>query len=315
MIILILLISLFALLCLASLITALVCFIRIFYSPRQKKAEDFPIPEGKIYEEYREDMIRWIKEADALPYIELSITSFDGLKLKGRFYEFEKNAPVEILFHGYKGSSRRDLSGGVARCRALGHSALIVDHRASGESEGRVITFGIKESRDCLSWIDLVSREVAPEAKIIITGISMGAATVMITAAEELPEKVVGVLADCGYTSAKDIIKKVIKDMGLPAELLYPFAKLGARIFGGFDLEERSPAESMKKCRIPVIFFHGDSDDFVPHSMSVENYEACVAKKELVTISGAGHGLCFPADREKYLNALRAFFDPITAEQ
>ena len=145
-------------------------------------------------------------------------------------------------------------------------------------------------------------------AKIILTGVSMGAATVMMASAEELPKNVVSVLADCGYSSAKEIILKVIKEMKLPAGLLYPFVKLGARIYGGFDLEETSPMEAIQKTKLPIILIHGDDDAFVPHYMSEKLYEACGAKyKKFVTIEGAGHGLAFPQNEEKYLGALRDF--------
>lgn len=297
----------------AVLITAYVCFYRIFYSPRRVE-DPYAIPEGEIYEPYRDMMVGFIKEAEALPHRSVSIRSFDGLTLRGNYYEYAKGAPTEILFHGYRGNARRDMSGGIRRCFLLGHNALVVDHRGSGESEGRVITFGINESRDCKAWVEFFLREIDPDAKIILTGISMGAATVMICAADAYPKNVVGVLADCGYTSARAIIKKVIREMGLPADLLYPFARLGARLFGGFDPDEKSPIEAMKHCRLPIIFFHGDTDDFVPFEMSEENYEACTAQKRLVKTPGAGHGLCFPKDPETYLSELHAFFDPLTGE-
>ena len=293
----------------AVLVTAFVCFVRIFYSPKRKICEEFEIPEGKIYEEYREVMIDWMRWVRGLPCRELSLRSHDGLTLWGRYFECRQGAPIELLFHGYKGSSERDLCGGVARCFALGHNVLIVDHRASGESDGHVISFGINESRDCAAWVDLILRRIDPDARIILAGISMGAATVLIASGRELPENVVGVVADCGYTSAKEIIKKVMREMRLPAELLYPFAKLGAKIFGHFDLEETSPREAMERCKLPVIFFHGDADDFVPHAMSEENFAACGAKKRLVTVKSAGHGLAFPVDQALYLRELREFFE------
>ncbi len=289
----------------------LICFFKIFFAARIPSKEEYPIPEGEIYECHREQITEWIKDIRQMEHKDVEITSHDGLRLTGKYYEYEKGAPIEILFHGYKGTAERDLCGGVHRSFALGHSALIVDHRASGNSDGRVITFGIKESRDCLGWIDLVIREIDSEAKIILTGISMGAATVMIASGYELPQNVVGILADCGYTSAREIIKKVMRDMHLPAGLLYPFARLAARLFGGFDPDSLSPIEAMKKCRLPIIFFHGDNDDFVPHSMSEENYSACVSeKKRLVITPGAGHGLCFPVDQVGYLSELRDFFEP-----
>ena len=137
----------------------------------------------------------------------------------------------------------------------------------------------------------------------------MGAATVSIAAGCNLPQNVIGVLADCGYNSAKDIIQKVIKQMGLPVKIGYFFVKCAARIYGHFDLEETSPEEALKNCKVPVIFFHGESDDFVPCEMSRINYNACPARKALITVPGAGHGLSYPVDPEKYLNAMREFFN------
>ncbi len=291
------------------LATSLVCFLKIFYSPR-KKWPEYPVPMGEIYEPHHEQMIKWIKEARSLPHTEVSIRSFDGLKLCGTYYEFQKGAPIDILFHGYHGSAEQDLSGGVYRCQRLGHNVLIVDHRAAGKSEGRVITFGVNESRDAVAWVHYVIENIDPNAKILLGGISMGAATVMMASAMDLPKNVVGTVADCGYTSARDIIKKVIREMHLPADLLYPFVRLGARLYGRFDPDANSPITSMPSCRVPVIFFHGDTDAFVPQSMSEENFAACAAPKHLVITPGAGHGLCFPVDVDTYVKEISEFFAP-----
>lgn len=299
---------------LLTLLGAYICFRMAFYASAKREVErkdEYPIPDGKVYLPFREQMVEWIKQARQLPYQEVSVTSFDGLTLRGRYYEFSPDYPIELLFHGYRGWAERDLSGGVARCRQLKHNALIVDHRASNQSDGTVITFGILESRDCPVWVDFILRHINPNAKIILTGISMGASTVMIAASEPLPKNVIGVLADCGYTSNREIIQKVMKDIKLPPNLFYPFIKLGAKIFGKFDLEEISPIESVKQSRLPILFFHGDTDDFVPYEMSVRNHDACNAKKRLVTIKGAGHGLCFPVEPKTYLKEMDDFFIPI----
>ena len=66
----------------------------------------------------------------------------------------------------------------------------------------------------------------------------------------------------------------------------------------------------MKTCKLPVIFFHGADDDFVPCEMSRINYEACQSRKQLVIVPGAAHGLSYPVDPEGYLQALRDFFGP-----
>ena len=293
------------------LLIAYICFRIAFYAPRRKPKDPDIIetPDGEIYDPYRESMKKWIREVRAMPHEDVEITSYDGLRLTGKYYEYAPGAPIELMFHGYRGTSEKDLSGGVQRCFKLGRSAFIVDQRCSGGSEGNVITFGIKEHRDCLAWADFMVEKFGPEVKIILTGISMGAATVLTAAGEPLPKNVIGVLADCGYSSAKAIIKKVIGQMGLPADICYPFVKLGARIYGHFDLEETSPIEAMRRCTVPVIFFHGESDDFVPCEMSRDNFEACAARKMLVTVPGAGHGLSYPMGPERYLGSLREFFE------
>ena len=288
----------------------LACFLLVFYSPKRRvlAPDEYELPKGEIYKEFHESIINWTKEMRALPHEELSIKSHDGLTLRGKFYEYEKGAPIEILFHGYRGSGERDLCGGLHRCRHLGRSALIVDQRAAGTSDGHIISFGINERRDCKRWIEYAVERFGEDAEILITGISMGAATVMMTLDEELPPQVKSALADCGYTSPKEIIKKVLCDMHLPASVFYPVIRLGARIFGGFDLEEASARSSIKKCKIPVIFIHGEDDNFVPCDMSRALYDACTSeKKMLYTVPNAGHGLSFPRDEDGYYAAIKKF--------
>ncbi|MBQ8413908.1 MAG: alpha/beta hydrolase [Clostridia bacterium] len=298
------------------LLVSMVCYFKIFHSPTRKdRAEnDYDLPPGKEYEPFYPQMIEWTKRCRATPHRNVEITTFDGLTLRGRYYEFSPDAPIEIMMHGYHGNSERDLSGGVFRALNIGHSVLVYDHRGSGISDGIIITFGINESRDCRQWIDFVLKEINPNAKIILSGVSMGAATAMITSGfDNLPKNVVGIIADCGYTSAEEIIKKVIKDMGLPPKLLYPFVQIGARVFGGFNIDEFSPIEQVKKSNLPTIFVHGDRDFFVPLEMSKTNCDACNAsKKELYIVEGAAHGLAFIVAGDKYLDKLHEFFDPIT---
>ena len=302
---------LIALAALVLLIT-FACFYLVFFVPKHGPVapDDYSIPTGEIYEVFRDQMVDWMKEVRAMPHTHFYITSFDGLKLHGRYYEYAPGAPIELMFHGYRGNSDRDLCGGVQRCFQLGRSCLLVDQRASGESQGNTITFGIKEHRDCHSWLEFMVQHFGPDVKIILTGISMGASTVLMAAGSALPPQVKGVLADCGFTSAKAIISKVCRQIKLPPKLIYPFIRLGALIFGRFDLDSCSAKEAVKNASVPVIFFHGDTDDFVPYEMSKENHDACTSRKALVIISGAGHGLCYPVDPQGYLQALRRFFGP-----
>ena len=304
-------VALYILAALAALFLAvcLVCFRMAFYVSKADRTpkEEYPIPEGKIYEPYREQMVAWMKEARAMECKHYTIRSFDGLELHANFYEYAPGAPIEIMFHGYRGSAERDLCGGIQRCFALGRSILLIDQRCSGKSQGHVITFGIREHQDCIDWANFAVKEFGPDVKLILTGISMGASTVLMAAGKELPPQVIGVLADCGFSTAREIICKVIRQLKLPVKPAYPFVRLAARLFGGFKLEEYSALEAMKTCKVPVIFFHGDSDDFVPWQMSQANFDACPTPKKLILVPGAGHGLGYLVDPESYLQALREF--------
>ena len=294
------------------LLICYICYRMAYYAPPRKPVPEgfIDLPPGKVYEPFYDQMTQWVLENRKLPRQHFVITSFDGLELHASYYEFAPGAPLEIMFHGYRGNAERDLPGGVQRCFACRRSALVVDQRCAGRSGGKTITFGIREHRDCLSWVDFALKHFGPDVKIILTGISMGAATVLMAAGEELPENVLGILADCGYSTPKAIMQKVIKDMGLPPKLCWPFVKWGAKIFGGFDPEENSPMDAMTRCKRKVIFFHGEADGFVPCYMSREVYDACPTKKAIYTVPGADHGLSYPADMEGYLTALREFFGP-----
>ncbi len=292
------------------LLTAFICYLMAFYSPSRKPIgpDEYPTPEGEIYEVHRDKMVEWIKKMRAHSSEDIEIKSFDGLTLRGRYYYGASNdSIIEIMFHGYRGSSERDMCGGIQRAFEVGHNVLLVDQRASGRSDGHTITFGIKERYDALAWVDYAVKKFGPDCRIMLTGISMGGATVMLASEMNLPKNVIGILEDCGYTSAKAIMKKVIKDMKLPADLLYPFVKLGARIFGGFNLEEASPVEAVRNCKVPIIFVHGEDDAFVPCEMSVQCFEACNAPKVLHTVPGAGHGLAYVIENDDYIKVLAKF--------
>ena len=291
------------------LLTAYICFRMAFYVKKKTiiGKDEYPIPPGKEYEPYREEMVGWMKKTNAMEKEEVWITSFDGLPLYAKYYEYAPGAPLELMFHGYRGSGERDLCGGVQRCFQLGRNVLIVDQRASAHSGGNVITFGILEHRDALAWLDYAVKRFGPEQKIILTGISMGASTVLLCAQYDLPKNVVCILGDCGFTSAREIIMDVITGMKLPAKLLYPFVKLGAKLYGHFDPDETSALEAVAKSKVPIIFIHGAADDFVPAHMSQRMYDACPAVKRLVMVEGAGHGAAFLMGREQYYRELHAF--------
>ena len=135
----------------------------------------------------------------------------------------------------------------------------------------------------------------------------MGAATVLMASGLDLQADVRGIIADCGYSSPKEILQSVIRDMKLPVGISYFLVKLSARIYCGFDLEEASATEAVAKTNIPILFIHGEDDKFVPCHMSLKNYEACASEKELLVVPGADHGMSYMTDTKKYVETFVGF--------
>ena len=300
---------------LASLIvfiflSTFICYYITFFNKPIKTKEEFYLPNMPLYKKYKDDIIEGIKLYRNTPSQDFEITSKDGLKLHGKYFEFDKNYPIEILFHGYRGTGERDVGNGIERCKAVKHNALIVDQRTAGKSQGHTISFGINERYDAIAWINFVIKHFGEDVEIYLGGVSMGAATVCLVSDMNLPSNVKGILADCGYDNAKDIIKLFIKELKLPANILYPFVKLAAYIYGHFKLEESSPLKAVSHTNIPIIFIHGNIDKQVPFEMSEKLYNACSSsKKKLVKFENAEHGVSFIIDKEKYINEVNDFFN------
>jgi len=284
-------------------------FRTAFYQPTGKKHPD----PRKFFGEERDrfcypELVALVNELEARPYEAVSIVSHDGLKLTGRFYAAPDSDVVEILFHGWRGCALRDGCGGSHLAKKAGHNLLLVDQRAHGDSEGNVITFGILEKYDCLDWVNYAVERLGPDIKILLSGVSMGAATVLMASALPLPQNVRGILADCGYSSPEAIIRKVCRDMKIPDQLGYPFVRISARLFGHFSLRDGGAVEAVKHTKIPILIIHGKQDGFVPHAMCREIYDACASdEKVLVEIEEASHGLAYFYDRARYESAVLDF--------
>jgi len=269
-----------------------------FYSSPRNRQENHVLPDTDQYNVFREDNIQRITQLNAEPHEQVSIRSFDGLRLTGRYYHRYDNAPVVICFHGWRGSGVRDFCVGAFALMDLGFNVLLVNQRAQGSSEGRTITFGIKERYDCLMWVRYMVRRFGSQTEILLYGISMGGATVLMASGLDLPENVRCIVADSPYSSPKDIIKKVCADMKIPAVIAYPFVVLAARLFGRFDLSATTAQAEVCKAKVPILVIHGDEDRFVPCFMS-----QCLTATPLVerhVFPGAGHGLSFLVDRPRY---------------
>ena len=279
-----------------------------FLAPPPLDPEHYFSPVGKQYDEVREGIRKSVDKMATRKYEAVTITSFDGSKLFARYYPGTNGAPVQILFHGYKSCSLLDCSGGTyLAVDCLNHNVLVVDQRSHGQSNGRVITFGIKERKDCLRWIAYAKERFGADIPIILSGLSMGAATVLMACDLNLPSNVKGIIADCPYSSPKEIILKVARDLHFPPRLMLPFIWLGGFLFGHFNLFESSAINAIETCNIPILILHGDADALVPYEMA-RSLQSCGAKDiTLETFEKAGHGLSYIVNPEKYEKVVIGF--------
>lgn len=262
-----------------------------------------------VLKPYAELIKEGINFIDTSEHTRVYARSFDGLRLAASYYSCGSKRTV-LVFHGYRSCAKRDYSCAVKMYLDMGLNVLLVDQRSHGESEGRLITFGVKERRDVVTWIDYVLEHYGKDTQIFLSGLSMGASTVMMAASLPLPENVKGIVADCGFTSPAEIIAKVAKQsFHVNGKAAVAGLNPLCRIIGGFSLYECSTPKILEECDIPILFIHGKSDDFVPCDMTVENFNAARGKKEICLVEGAGHGLGYLVDREGVTASLRIFFD------
>ena len=285
-----------------------------FYSPVGEQNDPYQVPPDEVYLQYHARTCELIDELKARPYEPVSITSRDGLVLKGRYYHTADGAPLDIGFHGYRGTALRDFCGGSRVSFALGHNLLLVDQRAHGQSEGHTTTFGAKERLDCLDWVAWANERFACPP-IALFGVSMGAATVLLATGLELPDNVVCAVADCPYSNAEDMIVLVgRRKLPLPDGMIRLLARGAARIIGGFRLADACPEEAVRHAAIPILLIHGEADGLVPCAMSAAVEKACASPVRRCTFPGADHAISFLVDDAGYTKAVTDFLQWVQQE-
>lgn len=268
--------------------------------------DDVNDPCNEVLGEFKEPVAKGIEYINTAPHKWVETYSFDGLKLYGRYYDNKENKTA-IIFHGYRSSAARDMSCAVQMYTSFGFNVLLVDQRAHGRSEGKLITFGVKECRDVISWVEFANEKFAPE-KILLGGMSMGATTVLLSTDKGLADNVKAIIADCGYTSPVDIIKVVAKkSFKINAEIFIPFLDLFCKLFGRFSIKDISTVETLKKCELPILMIHGGADGFVPCEMSEKAILSCNEKSRLLKVENADHGMSFLVDKPKVLKEIKEF--------
>jgi pimeloyl-ACP methyl ester carboxylesterase len=209
--------------------------------------------------------------------------------------------------HGYTSEGKRDFAGIAQFYLSEGYNVLLPDHRAHGRSEGKYIGFAVLDRFDGLLWLDVLTKKY-PNGSIVLTGISMGGATVLQMSALNLPENVKAIVSDCPFTSVKAELSFQIKRMFHTPP--FPFINIVGAICrkkAGYGFDEVSSSEAVKSSKVPILFIHGGADVFIPYQMSGECCENCPNEKQFVVVEGAGHGQSHYHNKELYETSVKEF--------
>ncbi len=260
--------------------------------------------------DFLEKNLQWVEDWG---YEKHSITSDRGERLQGYLLRAEGESNKFVFCaHGYRSYGKKEFCGVAQYYVSRGYNVFLVDHIASGESEGGYCTFGYYETEDCLKWLYYIINTFGEDVSILLHGVSMGSATVMMMSGRELPSNVRGVVADCGFTRAVELFDFKLRDLGVPPTKLIKVVNQVNKRRIGFDFYALNPVESVSRTEIPMLFIHGDRDGLVPCRMVYELYEKCSARiKELLVVQGADHAQSFKVNRELYTETMDKFLEKI----
>lgn len=213
-----------------------------------------------------------------------------------------------VIVHGYTDCADRMLMVGYLYNHDLGFNILLPDLHYHGRSEGRAIRMGWLDRLDVLRWMEVADSLFGGHTQMVVHGISMGAATTMMVSGEEQQPYVKCFVEDCGYTSVwEQFAKELGERFSLPAFPLLHVADLLCGVKYGWTFREASALEQVKRCRLPMLFIHGDADDFVPTRMVYPLFEAKPGEKELWVVPGAAHALSYRDNPEEYTRRVAEF--------
>ncbi|MDB7088526.1 alpha/beta hydrolase [Enterococcus mundtii] len=236
-------------------------------------------------------------------------TSADGLKLSAIYLPATDSHKTAIVAHGYMGNAET-MANYAKMFHDLGYNVLVPDARGHGKSEGDYIGFGWHERKDYVKWIDQVLETNGQSEEIVLYGISMGAATVMMTSGEPLPTNVKAIIEDCGYSSVNEELAYQLNELfSLPPFPLIQVTSLMTKIRAGYFFGEADAIKQLEKNQLPMLFIHGDADTFVPYEMLDKVYQATNGPKEKYIVPGAEHAKAYSIDPENYQKTVSSFLE------
>lgn len=229
-----------------------------------------------------------------------------------------------VVVHGYKMRAEGMLHIAYLYNHDMGYNVLLPDLYGHGESEGEHIQMGWNDRWDVIRWTEVADEifagqrvsthdkmQTAHHTEQVLHGISMGAATVMAVSGEKTPDYVKFFVEDCGYSSVWDEFTAQLKaQFGLPTFPLMNTTSALCDIKYGWSFTEAQQLEQVKKSTKPMLFIHGDKDDFVPYCMLLPLYNAKRhGRKDLFIASGSVHAMAYSDHHNEYTSKVRDFVE------
>ena len=276
-----------------------------FYSPKKGQDDHYNLG-APLYRGMQDQVKPLIDKIVAIPYEDAYITSFDKLRLHARIYVNPNSNKVAVLCHGYRGTPYRDFSGGAVEILNLGYNVVLIDERAHGLSQGHTITFGVRETKDCISWVNYAKDRFGQDIELLLVGISMGGAVVLMASDKVGKCKVI---ADAPFTAPRIMLQESVRQLGLPVPIFYPLVNLSLIIYGHTSLNKVSAFDSVNNTDNKILIIHGNSDSVVPNWISSDLYQTFPDKIQYELFNGADHGMSYIVDKPRYQKIIKDFLN------
>ena len=223
------------------------------------------------------------------------------------YYIMKGSNRTALVIHGWRDMPIKYFYLARMYEREFGYNVIIPDVYAHGKSDGDVIRMGWLDRLDMLRWIEIFKTDT-----MVVHGVSMGGAMTMMLSGEKMPSgiKDIRFVDDCGYTSVWDEFAGELKNQfGLHEFPLMYTTSLLCSIMYGWNFDEASAINQVRKCHYPMLFIHGDSDTFVPTEMVYRLFSAKRGPKELWITKNTDHAHSYLNHREDYILHLKKFLN------
>ena len=240
-------------------------------------------------------------------------STVDGSRLHAFFIKApRKTDSTAIVIHGYTDNAINMMMIGFMYNHEFQYNVIIPNLRCSGKTAGNYVQMGWRDSRDVLDWLHFTDKTFGRDGFKVLHGISMGAATAMMTSRFVETDKSVNnigaYIEDCGYTSVYDQFAKELKgQFGLPAYPILDMASNLNKLLRSWSFKEASSLNCVKGCFTPMMFIHGDSDTYVPTEMAYELFKVKPTRKELWIVKGATHAQSYKINPQEYTKRVHSF--------